>query len=214
MLCIRGGQPAAVHMIHHHEGPLPIPGIRGNVQAVFQLFLSLGSRKSPAVFKFSQAMNWSRYIFLRHPRAFLPQIFPQIAKCFTCFDLIMCPKNSNYRVFIVFFYCFTVVPKRPPARSPRCAATPSSKLNLISYVWCAKPPIILNGSFPGGSCPMCQLSGWQLSYVAVVVGSSCPRWQLYGCSCAGGSCPKWQLSGWQLSQMAVVRVTVILWQLS
>jgi len=33
------------------------------------------------------------------------------------------------------------------------------------------------------------LSGWQLSWVAIDLGGSCPRWQLSG----------WQLSGWQLS---------------
>ena len=37
----------------------------------------------------------------------------------------------------------------------------------------------------GGSCPRWQLSGWQLSWVAVVL---------------GGSCSKWQFSRWQLSE--------------
>jgi len=60
---------------HHHDGPLPAPGIRANVQAVFQLFLSWGSCKIRAVFKFSQSLSWSNYIFLGRPRAFLPQCF-------------------------------------------------------------------------------------------------------------------------------------------
>jgi len=43
--------------------------------------------------------------------------------------------------------------------------------------------------------PWWQSSGWQLSFVAVVL---------------GGNCPRWQLPWWQLSWVAVVQMAVIL----
>ena len=43
----------------------------------------------------------------------------------------------------------------------------------------------------GGSCPWWQLSGWQLSRVAIVLSNSCHWWQL----------SRWKLSGWQLSKI-------------
>ena len=61
-----------------------------------------------------------------------------------------------------------------------------------------------------------QLSGWQLSCVAIVLRGNCPAWQL---SCVAivlrGNCPAWQLSrvalvpggtcpGWHLSRVAIV----------
>jgi len=44
----------------------------------------------------------------------------------------------------------------------------------------------------GGSCP-----GWQLSWVAVVLGGSCPGWQLswvVTIVLGGNNCSRWQLS--------------------
>ena len=55
------------------------------------------------------------------------------------------------------------------------------------------------------SCPMWQFSGWQLSWVAIILGGNYSRRQLSWVAIVlGSSCPRCQLPGWQLSRVAIV----------
>ena len=73
-----------VHCLNQAQGPMR--------RQSSNFFYQQGSCRIRRVFKFSCSLSWSKYIFLGRPRAFLPQIFPQIARCCNCCDLIMCPK--------------------------------------------------------------------------------------------------------------------------